>query len=291
MNNQRFHVKIELKLQAVTCPGVWLCSHGYLEVTIKTLGYFFRTGAMEPYFPLLCHDIFKMEGYFKNTPSIASLISQMQTESLEITLWQSGRRLAYYQGSLMDLLQIAEPKLHCPHNNTKQLLMKTTTAFPGIIAPKVELTADFFVKDKIFNVGNLNEELKSFTHHARKPLSGLAQKSMKHNCNIKAHCYQRPCIINAEPYDELSVCNGPRKQKPVCHARDFPGKSTKPFEPIFKTNSRRVSVVSNCSSNNTLTSAGIYDLTQDQSLEMAHIQHGHGDCCELCRQYKEVFMR
>uniref|UniRef100_A0A1I8M638 Spermatogenesis-associated protein 6 N-terminal domain-containing protein n=2 Tax=Musca domestica TaxID=7370 RepID=A0A1I8M638_MUSDO len=289
MNNQRFHIKIQLKLQAVTCPGVWLCSHGYLEVTIKALGYFFRTGAMEPYFPLLCHDTYKMEGYFKNTPSIASLISQMQTEPLEITLWQSGRRLAYYRGSLMDLLQISEPKLHCPHNNTKQLLMKTTTAFPGIIAPKVELTADFFVKDKVFNVGNLNEELKSFTCHPRKPLT-IPPKSTKHNCNIKSHCYQRPCIINAEPYDELDRY-GPRKQKPVCHARDFSGKSTKPFEPLFNTNSRRVSIVSTCSSNNTQTSAGIYDLAQDQSMDISNIQHGTGDCCELCRQYKEVFKR
>ncbi|XP_061397539.1 uncharacterized protein LOC133333227 [Musca vetustissima] len=288
-DQQRFHIKIELKLQAVTCPGVWLCSHGYLEVTIKTLGYFFRTGAMEPYFPLLCHDHYKMEGYFKNTPSIASLISQMHTEPLEITLWQSGRRLAYYQGSLMDLLQISEPKLHCPHNNIKQLLMKTTTAFPGIIAPKIELAAEFFVKDKIFNVGNINEELKSFTKHARKPFTGLPSKQMNNNCNIKTHCYQRPCIVNADPYDELE-CHGPRKQRPVCHARDLPG--SKPFEPIFKTNSRRVSMVSTCSSINTQTSAGIYDLAQDPSVDdMPKIQHGSGDCCELCRQYKDVFKR
>lgn len=94
------------------------------------MGYFFRTGAMEPYFPLLCHDQFKMEGYFKNAVSIVQLINNLSQEHLEITLWQSGRRLAYYQGVLMDLLQYIEPKLKCPHTNTRQLLMKTTPAFP-----------------------------------------------------------------------------------------------------------------------------------------------------------------
>ncbi|XP_013108414.2 spermatogenesis associated 6-like protein isoform X2 [Stomoxys calcitrans] len=243
MNCQRFHVKIDIKLHAVTCPGVWLCSHGYLEVTLKTLGYFFRTGAIEPYFPILCHDHYKMEGYFKNTPSIASLIGQLQTEPLEITLWQSGRRLGYYQGVLMDLLQMTEPKLHCPHVNTKQLLMKTTTAFPGIIAPKVELCADFFIKDKILNMNNINEELKSFTSVQRKPLSYTPTKTMKHFCDNRPQFYQRPCIINPEPFEELAA-NAPRKQRTVCHARGFPGKSTKPFEPLVKSNSRRVSIVS-----------------------------------------------
>ncbi|XP_075162029.1 spermatogenesis associated 6-like protein [Haematobia irritans] len=285
MNCQRFHVKIDLKLHAVTCPGVWLCSHGYLEVTLKTLGYFFRTGAIEPYFPILCHDHYKMEGYFKNTPSIASLISQLQAESMEITLWQSGRRLAYYQGVLMDLLQISEPKMHCPHVNTKQLLMKTTPAFPGIIAPKVELCADFFIKDKIYNMNNVNEELKSFTNVPRKPSS-----TVKHICDSRPHFYKRPCIINTETCESLNS-NGPRKQRTVCHSRDIPGKSAKPFVPVVKSNSRRVSIVSTCSSNNTQTSAGIYDLDQDPCIDPTQFHHAkHSECCELCTLYKSIFM-
>lgn len=71
-----------------------------------------------------------MEGYFKNANSIAQLINNLTRETLEITLWQNGRRLAYYQGVIMDLLQNTEPKLQCPHVNTRQLLMKTTPAFP-----------------------------------------------------------------------------------------------------------------------------------------------------------------
>lgn len=101
-----------------------------MEVSLKSLGYFFRTGALEPYFPLLCHDNFKMEGYFKNAANIAQLINNLTQETIEITLWQNGRRLAYYQGVIMDLLQYSEPKLQCPHVNTRQLLMKTTPAFP-----------------------------------------------------------------------------------------------------------------------------------------------------------------
>ena len=85
---------------------------------------------MEPFFPLLCHDRFKMEGYFKNANNLASLINNLKKETLEITLWQNGRRLSYYQGVIMDMLQYIEPQLKCPHTNTTQLLMKTTPAFP-----------------------------------------------------------------------------------------------------------------------------------------------------------------
>ncbi|XP_037815920.1 spermatogenesis associated 6-like protein [Lucilia sericata] len=164
MDNQRFQVKINLKLEAVTCPGVWLCSHGYLEVTIKALGYFFRTGALEPYFPLLCHDHFKMEGYFKNSPSLGHLINNLSKESLEITLWQNGRRLAYYKGVIMDLLQYIEPQLQCPHSNTRQILMKTTPAFPGILSPKVEITTEISIKDKLLNLSNTSKDLRTVCH-------------------------------------------------------------------------------------------------------------------------------
>lgn len=61
---------------------------------------------------------------------MASLLDSFSKEPLEITLWQNSRRMAYYEGVLMDLLQYKEPKLQCRHVNTRQLLMKTTSAFP-----------------------------------------------------------------------------------------------------------------------------------------------------------------
>lgn len=117
----------------ITCPGVWVCSHGYLEATIKTLGYFFRTGAMEPRFPLLCHDQFTMEGYFKSVGSMEELEKVLAAEQVEITLWQNGRRLAHFLGKLSDVMQQPNlPKLSCMHNVNVQLLLKPSPSFPVI---------------------------------------------------------------------------------------------------------------------------------------------------------------
>ncbi|XP_023300453.2 spermatogenesis associated 6-like protein [Lucilia cuprina] len=289
MDNQRFQVKINLKLEAVTCPGVWLCSHGYLEVTIKALGYFFRTGAMEPYFPLLCHDHFKMEGYFKNSPSLGHLINNLSKESLEITLWQNGRRLAYYQGVIMDLLQYIEPQLQCPHSNTRQILMKTTPAFPGILSPKVEITTEISIKDKILNLNNNSKDLRNCTQFLRKPQS----QKQKLSKDIKPILYQRPCTQQTiRSYDCLDNPSQKRKQRTVCHTRDFKEAIIKPSpESVYsKSTGRRVSIASSCSSNNTHTSVGICDIEPDLHSEKFD-DHNHEKFCELCRLYKEVFLQ
>ncbi|XP_043648264.1 uncharacterized protein LOC122616774 [Drosophila teissieri] len=148
MSHKRFYVKLDLQLHALTCPGVWLCSHGYLEATIKTLGYYFRTGPMEPRFPMLCHDQFTMEGYFKSVGCLEDMHELLKAEQLEITVWQNGRRLAYFVGSLSDVMQPTFPRLSCAHSSNVQLLMKATPAFPGILAPKVELSAQLTTQDR-----------------------------------------------------------------------------------------------------------------------------------------------
>ncbi|TMW50671.1 hypothetical protein DOY81_004239 [Sarcophaga bullata] len=283
MNNQRYHVKILVKLEAVTCPGVWLCSHGYLEVTIKALGYFFRTGAMEPFFPLLCHDRFKMEGYFKNANNLASLINNLKKESLEITLWQNGRRLSYYQGVIMDMLQYIEPQLKCPHINTTQLLMKTTPAFPGIIAPKVEITSEFNIKDTVLNINNNSQDLKNTTN--------LMRKCQNTNCT-KSTLYRRPCTLQTIRSQDSLPNSCVRKQKPVCHTRDCKTLNISVNETNYsKSLGRRVSIASTCSSNNTQTSADICDLETDILSEKFEDHNHHEQYCELCQLYREVFLQ
>ena len=94
------------------------------------MGYYFRTGAVEPRFPLLCHDTFTIEGYFKAVESLAELNNVLATEQLEITMWQNGRRLAYFQGNLNDILRTNAPTLKCGHTGNIEVLMNTTSAFP-----------------------------------------------------------------------------------------------------------------------------------------------------------------
>lgn len=71
-----------------------------------------------------------MEGYFKSVNSLPELEKVLADESVEITLWQNGRRLAYFHGKLADVMHPPLPKFTCFHNVNVQILMKPSTSFP-----------------------------------------------------------------------------------------------------------------------------------------------------------------
>lgn len=68
----KFFIKIsDFKIE---CPGVWLCSAGgSVEITIRCLGYFFKTRPAPERFPILVHQVYTMEGYFQNIDSFSGM--------------------------------------------------------------------------------------------------------------------------------------------------------------------------------------------------------------------------
>ncbi|KAH8373480.1 hypothetical protein KR009_010578 [Drosophila setifemur] len=268
MLHKRFYVRLDLQLHAITCPGVWLCSHGYLEATVKTLGYYFRTGAMEPRFPMLCHDQFTMEGYFMRVGCLEDMHELLKAERLEITIWQNGRRLAYFIGSLTDMMHPTVPRLSCSHKSNVQLLMKTTPAFPGILAPKVELSAQLSTQDRKngCNCSSFRDE----------PAPAPVTK-----CHVESRC--------------LGHLEQPRKQQKVCHAKKSNccpslscsvGIEVSP-EP-HKQEHRRLSI---CSSSTQLSSLShSSSLTQCSHLtNSSELTDHHQSCCEICQVYQRLF--
>ncbi|BFF97078.1 uncharacterized protein DMAD_05567 [Drosophila madeirensis] len=265
MSHKRFYVRLELQLHALTCPGVWLCSHGYLEATIKTLGYYFRTGAMEPRFPMLCHDTFKMEGYFKSVGSLEEMHELLRAEQLQITIWQNGRRLAYFLGSLSDVMQPTVPRLSCAHSSNVQLLMKATSAFPGILAPKVELSAQMTTQDRQSGCS-----CSSLHQRGRPPV----------NRHAESHCTSR--------------LEQPRKQQTVCHAKksnccNYSGVTTSSSGAATEQHQqhRRLS-----------TSSGSTQISSvSQSSYLTHGSHSfcsdpaddHEASCDICQSYRRIF--
>ncbi|KAL7734435.1 hypothetical protein ACLKA6_010762 [Drosophila palustris] len=265
MSHKRFYVRLELQLHALTCPGVWLCSHGYLEATIKTLGYYFRTGAMEPRFPMLCHDQFTMEGYFRSVDSLERMREMLNAEQLEITLWQNGRRLAYYIGRLSDVMQPSVPRLSCAHNDNVQLLMKATPAFPGILAPKVELSAELNTRDKQHNCCKVD---------LQRPVS---------NRHVESHC--------------LSRLEMPRKQQTVCHAKQsncWPSSPSFSYSNSNTTSSQQQRRLSTCSSS---TQLSLESQAPSQHSSLTQCSHSsavsgaaeHQSRCHICQAYSRLF--
>ncbi|EDV40968.1 uncharacterized protein Dana_GF23660 [Drosophila ananassae] len=266
MSHKRFYVRLDLQLHALTCPGVWLCSHGYLEATIKTLGYYFRTGAMEPRFPMLCHDQFTMEGYFKSVGCLEELHDLLRSEQLEITLWQNGRRLAYFVGNLSDVMHPTVPRLSCPHSSNVQLLMKATPAFPGILAPKVELSAKLSTQDrrKGCSCSSLRDE-------------SVAPPVPVANRHVNSRC--------------LGQTEQPRKQQTVCHGRKsnccpnwkYPSYPDQPKPPH-----RRLSTCSGSTQMSSVSQSS--SLTQCSHLSScSDLVDEHQRSCDICQTYRRMF--
>nr|XP_017107718.2 uncharacterized protein LOC108132712 [Drosophila bipectinata] len=263
MSHKRFYVRLNLQLHALTCPGVWLCSHGYLEATIKTLGYYFRTGAMEPRFPMLCHDQFTMEGYFKSVGCLEELHDLLRSEQLEITLWQNGRRLAYFVGNLSDVMHPTVPRLSCPHSSNVQLLMKATPAFPGILAPKVELSAQLTTQDR-----RKGCRCSSFRDETAVPIA---------NRHVESRC--------------LGQMEQPRKQQTVCHGRKsnccpnwkYPAPPDQAKPPH-----RRLSTCSGSTQMSSVSQSS--SLTQCSHLSScSEVVDEHQSSCDICQTYRRMF--
>lgn len=222
---------------------------------------------MEPRFPMLCHDQFTMEGYFRSVNSLEMMREMLNAEQLEITLWQNGRRLAYYIGRLSDVMQPPVPRLSCAHNDNVQLLMKATPAFPGILAPKVELSAELNTRDKQQHCCKVD---------LQRPLS---------NRHVESRC--------------LSRLEMPRKQQTVCHAKQS---NCWPSSPIcsnsnsnsnttFSQQHRRLSTCSNSTqlSGESQTLSLRSSLTQCSHSSDFSGAAEHQSRCHICQAYSRLF--
>lgn len=108
---------------------------------IRTLGYTFYTRAVQPRFPLILHETFTVEGYFRDVHTANDLRLKLTSEPIDLSIYQNGHRLAYFRESLASLLT----HQNCKNVLDLELLMSTTKCFPGILSPKVETQIEFTV--------------------------------------------------------------------------------------------------------------------------------------------------
>lgn len=111
---------------------MWLCqNNGGIELSITALGYTFSGKPLKSRFPLCYHETFVMDGYFSNVNNMSELEKALglfdfiqslrvntiflikDEEQINFTLWQKGRRLAYYLGRIGLILNYTG----CMNNN------------------------------------------------------------------------------------------------------------------------------------------------------------------------------
>ncbi|XP_011698771.1 PREDICTED: spermatogenesis-associated protein 6 isoform X2 [Wasmannia auropunctata] len=211
MAGRAFHVKVQLDVHAITCPGVWLCPNGKVALRINVFDSCAESHAISPIFPLLFHDKFIFDKIFARIISLTELQNTLEQEFLytELIQWATpasrGITLATFETNLADLLYPAPCFKGLLAGVDIDLLMEPTKYFPGIIAPKIEVSTKTIVEE----------------------ILGFCDTSM-------SKCY----VINPKMINSKQTAYGQRKrpikgiirQRRVCHAKSKPrSQSCRPY--------------------------------------------------------------
>ncbi|KYN00299.1 Uncharacterized protein C9orf68 like protein [Cyphomyrmex costatus] len=208
MTGRAFRIKVQLDVHAVTCPGVWLCPNGKVALRINALDSCAESHATSPILPLLFHDKFTFDKIFYGIISLTELQNTLEQEFLyaELIQWATPASrdiiLATFETNLAELLYPAPCFKGLLAGVDVDLLMEPTKCFPGIIAPKIEISTKTVI-----------EEIIEFCDTSK--------------------CY----IINRNISSKQTACrqrkrpiNGIIRQRRVCHTKNKPrSQSCQPF--------------------------------------------------------------
>ncbi|CAK9832002.1 Spermatogenesis associated 6-like protein [Anthophora retusa] len=244
MAGKGFCVKIRLELHAITCPGVWLCPNGEVALRITSLGSTLESHRVSPIFPLLFHNEFNFKKTFTRLAALTELQRNLEQECLyaELIQWlkPSCNRailLATFETSLADVLY--PPVTHCERllaGVDVDLLMDPSKYFPGIIAPKIEISTKTVIEEVttvydarnypdrtsycVVNPKTIDSKRKSSCVHRKRPAKGIIrQRSV---CHSRARAKATACSpprYRCEPCDivEYSCRNEPRRINECYH--------------------------------------------------------------------------
>ncbi|XP_076640472.1 uncharacterized protein LOC143352098 isoform X2 [Colletes latitarsis] len=213
MAGRGFCVKVQLDLHAITCPGVWLCPNGNAALRITSLGSTLQSHRVSPIFPLLFHNEFNFKKTFTRLAALTELQRNLEKESLyaELIQWLSPCNqiivLATFETNLSDVLYPVSHYKGLMPGVDVDLLMDPTKYFPGIIAPKIEISTKTVIEEVsdacdvnidrayVINPKTINSKRTSCVHRKR-PVKGIIRQ--RRVCHSRAKPRVQKC--RAEKY-------------------------------------------------------------------------------------------
>ncbi|XP_053602454.1 spermatogenesis-associated protein 6 isoform X5 [Plodia interpunctella] len=196
---------VEIDIERVSCPGVWLCQDGRVSLTIFALGTSYQTCLLPPLFPLMFKDIFYFRKRFQETCALNNICCLLKEETIycELVQWCDDcgvtdcKVLAQYLGALNDVLF---PPNMCS-NDGVDLLMRRSKDFPGILSPKIEITTKVRI-DEIWDQAAKINNIKAIPCSCiPRELEATRQKQVCHSAQYhRSKCYsgrRDPCVTRS----------------------------------------------------------------------------------------------
>lgn len=220
MPNKVLKLTVHLKIQAVSCPGVYLPEKDDVYVSVCMLGKFQKTKFLPSVFPLTFNHKMKFEKNFPeamNPGDVADLL-EMDTTKFELIQLTPpvGETLSIYEQNTREFLYPGRKLTPSYPGMDRELLMKRSIDFPGI-APRLEFSTTSIIKECPLNSIHIeyeedNMKLEPETSPVRQSMTKSSKrKTCRAECPRKFSKYNR--------YKEPTIASRTRSPSPYTKRR------------------------------------------------------------------------
>ncbi|XP_041064623.1 spermatogenesis-associated protein 6 isoform X3 [Carcharodon carcharias] len=162
MPKKVLRLTVYLKIQAVTCPGVFLPEKNDVYVSVYMLGKFQKTKFLPSVFPLTFNDKMKIEKNFPEAMNPGDVADMLEMDTTKFELIQltppAGETLAIYEQNTREFLYPGRRLTPSYPGMDRELLMKRSIDFPGI-APRLEFSTTSIIKECPLDLAQIEYEV------------------------------------------------------------------------------------------------------------------------------------
>ncbi|XP_056629479.1 spermatogenesis-associated protein 6 isoform X2 [Triplophysa dalaica] len=202
---------VELKIQAITCPGVVLQSQGDIYLSVQIMGQYQKSKCVPPAFPLRIDEKMVFVKTFVGVVDPGVIAEHLENETTSLELLQlvppEGEILATFEGNTREFLYPGPrlaPRSLCPE---REILMKRSVSFPGI-SPKVEFSTTSIIEECEVKHG---QPAMSVRGPSAKPCRVRTSPGIPKKRKPALHCnYAKPTVVSQtrsfSPYTHRRMC-------------------------------------------------------------------------------------
>ncbi|XP_026775462.1 spermatogenesis-associated protein 6 isoform X2 [Pangasianodon hypophthalmus] len=126
---------VELKLHAITCPGVLLPSHEDIYLSVRMMGQYHKTKCVSCAFPLLLHEKMVFTKTFSGAFDPGDIADHLENDATCLELIQlvppEGEILATFEENTRDFLYPGLSLIPQTPGSEREVLMKKSASFPS----------------------------------------------------------------------------------------------------------------------------------------------------------------
>ncbi|XP_041064622.1 spermatogenesis-associated protein 6 isoform X2 [Carcharodon carcharias] len=204
MPKKVLRLTVYLKIQAVTCPGVFLPEKNDVYVSVYMLGKFQKTKFLPSVFPLTFNDKMKIEKNFPEAMNPGDVADMLEMDTTKFELIQltppAGETLAIYEQNTREFLYPGRRLTPSYPGMDRELLMKRSIDFPGI-APRLEFSTTSIIKECPLDLAQIeyeedNVKLELQSSPIRKSMTKSSKRKTCPREISKDNSYKRPTIAS-----------------------------------------------------------------------------------------------